>query len=79
MLIFHKKKAMYDFCSKHNAFLCWFLKEYTELPEKLYYVVIRNMVESLEQDIQKLVRYKEQEQRKWIIKQVEVFGIQNKK
>ena len=78
MLIFHKKKAMYDFCSKHNAFLCWFLKEYTQLPEKLYYVVIRNIVESLEQDIEKLVRYKEEEQRKWIMKQVESFVSQDR-
>ena len=77
MLIFNKKKSMYDFCNKHNAFICWFLKEYTELPEKLYYVLIRNIVECLEQDIEKLVRYNEQEQRKWIIKQIEIFVIQN--
>ena len=79
MLIFNKKKSMYDFYNKHNVFLYWFLKEHTELSEKLYYLLIRYLVECLEQDIGMLVCLDEREQHKWIIEQIEDFIMQNSK
>ena len=74
MLIFNKKKAMYDFYSKHKVFLYWYLTKYTNLPEKLYYLFMKDIVECLAQDIGELVGLDEQEQHKWIMKQVDDFA-----
>ncbi len=73
MLIFDKKKAMYDFYNKHNVFLYWYLTKYSNLSEKLYYLLNQYIVECLKQDIGELIGLDEQEQRKWIIKQVDDF------
>ena len=73
MLIFNKKKAVYDFYNKHEVFLYWYLTKHTNLPEKLYYLLMQYIVECLMDDIGKLVGLNEQEQRKWIIKLVDEF------
>ena len=73
MLIFNKKKAMYDFYNKHRAFLYWYLKKHANLSEKLYYLLMQYIVECLIDDVGKLVRLDEQEQRRWIMNQVNDF------
>lgn len=73
MLLFNKKKAMYDFYSKNSVFLYWYLKKYSGISEKRYYLVIQYIVECLEQDIKNLICLDEQEQRKWIMKQIDEF------
>ena len=77
MLIFNKKKAICDFFDKHNVFLYWYLEKYSGLSEKSYYLFLQYMVECLRQDIDELIRLDKQEQRKWIIKQIDDFN--NKK
>ena len=73
MLIFNKKKAVYDFYNKHEVFLYWYLTKHTNLPEKLYYLLMQYIVECLIDDIGKLVRLDEQEQCRWIMNQVNDF------
>ena len=73
MLIFNKKKTVYDFYNKHKVFLYWYLSKHTNLPEKLYYLFMQYIVECLMEDIGELVGLNEQEQRKWIIKLVDDF------
>ena len=74
MLVFSKEKAMYDFYNRHKAFLYWYLSKNTDIPEKLYYLLMQYIVECLVDDIGKLVGCNEQEQRKWIMEQVDDFA-----
>ena len=74
MLVFNKKKVVYDFYNKHKAFLYWYLKKYSNVPEKLYYLLMQYIVEYLMEDIEELICYDEQQQRKWIIEQIEDFS-----
>ena len=73
MLIFNKKKVANDFYNKHKSFLKWYLKKHTNLSEKLYYLLIQYIVQCLLEDSGELVGRNEQEQRKWIIEQIEDF------
>ena len=74
MLIFKKKKAMQDFYNKHSVFLYWYLTKHTNISEKLYYLLMQYIVECLHQDIDKLVRFGEKEQRRWIMEQIDDFA-----
>ena len=74
MLIFNKRKAMYDFYNKNKVFLYWYLTKHTNLSEKLYYLLMQYIVECLMQDIGEVVGFNELEQRKWIMKQVDDFA-----
>ena len=73
MLVFNKKRAMEEFYNKHKKFLYWYLTKHTKLPEKLYYLLMQYIVECLIDDVGKLVRLDEQEQRRWIMNQVNDF------
>lgn len=75
MLIFNKKKVANDFYNKHKSFLNWYLKKHANLSEKLYYLLMQYIVECLMMDTETLISLDEQEQRKWLIEQIDDFMV----